>query len=112
MELSRRRSLTPPKCQSCPVGTKPPEWPPSESECWGETDRIGEGTETPPTTRETRVAVTGGGYKGSTGRPGMAAPPHPQRGMAEIVDSAGTLLRQTAGTDDAGPEHSALARCE
>ena len=47
-ESSRRRSSTPPEWQSCPGGTKPPEWPPRERRCRGKTDGGREGTDPPP----------------------------------------------------------------
>ena len=42
----------------------------------------------------------------------MAAPPRPQRGTAAEIDSAGTLIKHTAGTEGARPEHGVLPCCE
>ena len=64
------------------MGTKPPEEPPRVRESRGRTDRGREGTETPPTTRETEEIRAGGGNKDMTRRPRTAEPLRPQWGMA------------------------------
>ena len=63
---------------------------------------VGDGN--PPTTRETREAATSSRDKERT--------PRLQRGTASVGDSAGNLLRYTAGADSARPKHGALARRE
>ena len=62
---------------------------------WG---RGGDGN--PPTTRATKVQGAGGGDEVRMGRP---------RTVADI-DSAGTLIRHTDGTNGARPDHGALVR--
>ena len=44
--------------------------------------------------------------------PGTVATPCPQWGTEADSDSAGTLLRNTSGTNGARPEHGALAHHE
>ena len=43
---------------------------------------------------------------------GPRTAPRPQRGMAADINSAGTLLRHTFGTNIARPKHGALAHHE
>ena len=70
------------------------------------------GDRNPPTTRATEARGDGGRDKERMDGPGTAPPPHPQRGAASDNNIAGTLLRHTAGTDSARPEHGALTRLE
>ena len=68
--------------------------------------------ETPSTTRATKARRASSGDKERTGGPGTAAPPHPQRGTVAYNGSAGTLIKHTAGTEGARPEHGVLPCCE
>ena len=74
-------------------------------------DGRGRGGDNPlPITRETEARGAGGGNDKRMGRSRMAVPPRPQRGMAVVGESAGTLTRNTAGTDGTRTEHGALVR--
>ena len=76
----------------------------------GEDGRGMGGYGNPPTTRVTKVRVSGGRDEERMGGPVTAAPPRPQRGTATNNDRAGTLLRHTASTDGASTKHGAIAR--
>ena len=74
--------------------------------CQGRTDRVGEGMETPPTTRKTKARGAIGGDKGTTRGPGIESPISPQQGTVADRDSAETHYRHT---DSARPKQGALA---
>ena len=82
----------------------------TEGEGVPEEDGPGRGEErTPPTTQATKARGDDSRDEESMGGLRTAAPPLPHQGMAVENNSTGTLLRHSAGTDGARPEHSALA---